>query len=150
RNIRLKETTMLNRKSYRFGLLTFLAGCLLALPTDSFAAAVPLQNATATFSQTCCGTFVVGNATDGSFSGTNGWAIFDGANALSQTAVFETVNDEGFVGGSIFTFTLYNLYTPSGVHTLGSFRLSYTTDDRSTFADGLANGGAVAANWILL
>ena len=30
------------------------------------------------------------------------------------------------------------------------FRLSVTTDDRSTFADGLSNGGDVTANWTQL
>ena len=30
------------------------------------------------------------------------------------------------------------------------FRFSITTDDRSTFADGLSTGGDVTANWIVL
>ena len=33
---------------------------------------------------------------------------------------------------------------------LGHFRLSVTTDDRSTFCDGLATGGDVTANWTVL
>ena len=37
-----------------------------------------------------------------------------------------------------------------GSHTVGRFRISVTTDDRTTFADGLANGGDVEANWIVL
>jgi len=35
-------------------------------------------------------------------------------------------------------------------HLLGRFRLSVTTDDRSTYADGLAVGGDVTANWTVL
>ena len=37
-----------------------------------------------------------------------------------------------------------------GNHTPGRFRISVTTDDRATFADGLAGGGDVEANWIVL
>jgi hypothetical protein len=37
-----------------------------------------------------------------------------------------------------------------GAHNIGRFRLSYTTDDRSTFADGLNSGGDVTANWTVL
>ena len=33
---------------------------------------------------------------------------------------------------------------------LGHFRLSVTTDDRSTFCDGLPTGGDVTANWTVL
>ena len=35
-------------------------------------------------------------------------------------------------------------------HLLGRFRFSVTTDDRSEFADGLATGGDVTANWTVL
>ena len=37
-----------------------------------------------------------------------------------------------------------------GAHFLGCFRISATTDARNEFADGLANGGDVAANWTIL
>ena len=33
---------------------------------------------------------------------------------------------------------------------LGRFRLSFTTDNRSLFADGLSSGGDVTANWVEL
>jgi hypothetical protein len=35
-------------------------------------------------------------------------------------------------------------------HLLGRFRFSVTTDDRTTFADGLHTGGDVVANWTVL
>jgi len=35
-------------------------------------------------------------------------------------------------------------------HLLGRFRWSVTTDDRSTYADGLPIGGNVTANWTVL
>ena len=35
-------------------------------------------------------------------------------------------------------------------HLLGRFRFSLTSDDRSTFADGLHTGGDVFANWTVL
>src|SRR5258705_4798859 len=116
--------------------------------TPLFGAAVVLQNATATFSQTCCGIFPVSAAINGSF-GLDGWAIFDGGQATAQTAAFETQTDVGFVGGTDFAFTLYVIYGESS-HTLGRFRLAVTTDDRSTFADGLSTGGNVTATWTLL
>ena len=50
-------------------------------------------------------------------------------------------------------FTTYNFTVTmnfGGDHTLGRFRLSTTTDDRATFADGLQNGGDVTANWTVL
>ena len=51
--------------------------------------------------------------------------------------------------GSLLTFQLFQInHNPQ--HTFGHFRLSVTTDDRSTFADGWATGGDVTANWQIL
>ncbi len=103
-----------------------------------------LQNATATFSQ---GGFPVGDAIDEDLTAT-GWAIAAGAPS-AQTAVFETAVDMGFAEGStMLVFTLDHQF--GNKHTLGKFRLSATTDDRSLFADGLATGGDVTANWVEL
>jgi hypothetical protein len=110
------------------------------------AAAVALQNATATFSQTTLGTFPVAAAIDGDLTGAGGWAIHP-QEGQNQTAVFETQSDTGFAGGTTFLFTFLQLYPG---HTMGRFRLSITTDDRSTFADGLQSGGDVTANWMVL
>ncbi len=120
------------------------------------AAAVPVQleNATATFSQGPFGGCPCppSEAIDGIFAGTpslpNGWAInrFPGDFSLSETAVFQTVPD---LGPSLLTFTMY-FNDPNPGHLLGRFRLSVTTDDRSTYADGLPVGGNVTANWTVL
>ncbi|HWI56716.1 MAG TPA: LamG-like jellyroll fold domain-containing protein, partial [Bacillota bacterium] len=110
---------------------------------------VPLQNPTATFSQTASGDFSVERAIDGNTDDNLGWAIQFGIGP--QTAVFETVTNVGTAGGSVFTFTfIQNAFLTYHPDTLGRFRLSVTTDDRSTFADGLTRGGDVTANWTVL
>ncbi len=100
-----------------------------------------LQNAAAIGSQ---GGFPVSNLLDNN-PGT-GWADDLGGFTPSNTAVVESQQD--VVGGGVFTFS----FTSGGFgqHTAGRFRLSVTGDDRSTFADGLANGGDVLANWTVL
>jgi hypothetical protein len=111
---------------------------------------VVLQNATATFSQ---GGFPVSGTIDGSTT-SGAWAIFNGntGQAIAQTAVWETQTN---VGGAntLVTFTLFHNMAGGAIapdHNLGRFRLSFTTDDRSTFADGLDNGGDVTATWTVL
>jgi hypothetical protein len=106
---------------------------------------VPLQNATATFSQSG---FSVGTAIDGVTNDNLGWAI-DPNEGVNQTAAFQTVSNVGAPGGSALIFTLTQNYSLSQ-HLLGKFRLSLTTDNRSTFADGLSSGGNVTANWTVL
>jgi hypothetical protein len=132
---------------------------LIALVTFSIsAAAVPVQleNATATFSQgglDGVGPYSPAQAIDGITSGPYGWTIDHFPNndptqeyTTNETAVWQTVPD---VGPSLLTFTMYfEVVNPH--HLLGRFRLSVTTDDRSTYADGLASGGNVTANWTVL
>src|SRR5262245_7005260 len=132
---------------------TCLAGliCVLSVFVASTACAdlVDLQNPTATLSQS--GGWNVGAAVDRVVDSGAGWAVYDFSigRAESETAVFETGTDIGFAGGSILVFQLSQLnHNPQ--HTIGRFRLSVTTDDRSTFADGLANGGDVGADWMVL
>jgi hypothetical protein len=131
------------------GLLT-LAGAL----TPLFGGPITLQNATATFSQTFSGqNFYASSMIDGSFTDAvgDGWAIYDPISGMSaQTAVFETQSDVGFATGVDFTFQLYQLYSEPYEHTVGRFRLSVTTDNRATFADGLQSGGDVTAAWTVL
>ena len=109
---------------------------------------VALQNATALYSQ---GGFPVSAAINGVMNpnpaGGDGWAN-DGLG--DNTAVFETVADLGFEEGTDLTFKISSGGFGNGSHTLGKFRLSVTTDDRGTFADGLAGGGDVTANWTVL
>jgi hypothetical protein len=130
--------------------------CLLALAatlcsSPAVIVSVPLQQPTATFSQSFAGDFSVARAINGTTADDRGWAIASGAGTSipAQTAAFETVNNIGLAGGSILTFTLTQNNTNSG-HLLGRFRLSITTDDRSLFCDGLQTGGDVTANWTVL
>ena len=129
-------------------VITALVVVLCTSVPSATAAGVGLQQATATFSQTPQGFYGVDFAIDGQNESTQGWAI-NPNEGTSQTAVFETTADAGFVGGSTFTFTLTHSFGVAN-HTLGHFRLSVTTDGRDTFADGLRSGGDVTANWTVL
>ena len=60
--------------------------------------------------------------------------------------MWETATD--LAAGDI-EITMHFLHFNPG-HLLGRFRFSVTTDDRSTFADGLHGGGDVDATWTLL
>jgi hypothetical protein len=148
----------MNPSQKYISIAVFMAALTMADLRQADAAGIALQNATATFSQASDSTAALGVSTviDGSISGTNGWAILPQA-GQNQTAVFETQADIGFATGPLFTFTFQQLYnnpsfpaSASVQHTLGRFRLSFTTDDRSTFADGLESGGDVTANWVVL
>lgn len=103
---------------------------------------VTLQNATATATQS---SFSASGTIDGVTTGTNGWAL--GSNT-AQTIVWETSANVQMAADGVLSFDLIQNFDAS--HHLGRFRLSATTDDRSTFADGLANGGDVTANWTVL
>ena len=115
---------------------------------------VAFQNATATFSQTYVGDWSPAKAINGTEADALGWAVgydafgpvnFNGI-ADPATAVFETVNNLDAIGSAI-QFELRFNFTAPAFHTLGRFRISVTSDDRSTFADGLSTGGDVIANW---
>jgi hypothetical protein len=125
------------------------------LPAGVLAAEVELQNGTATFSQGVYGggPYSPQMAIDGIFyTGTpccsNGWTIdrMPGDFTTSEIAVWQTTSD---VGPSFLTMTMFFL-DPNPGHLLGRFRWSVTTDDRTTYADGLSNGGDVDANWTVL
>lgn len=125
--------------------------CILSLvPSETRGAIIELQNGTATFSQLINGgPYSPAQAVDGNFGDPNGWAIaisqvLDGTS--EQTAVWETATD---LAAGDLTFTMHFLHNNPG-HLLGRFRFSVTTDDRSTFADGLETGGDVGANWTIL
>jgi hypothetical protein len=123
-----------------------ICAILAAIAPVALGSPITLQNATATFSQTS----LPASATiDGNLGGSavlNGWAI--NPNLTNQTAVYETSSNIGGAAGAAFTFVLTQNY--GNFHTLGKFRLSVTTDARSTFADGLQVGGDVIATWIEL
>lgn len=112
---------------------------------------VPLQQATATFSQTVGADFVVSRAIDGEFMDNLGWGIYP--EIRSQTAVFETVQDVGISGGSVFKFSLlFNHLSVGGStgHTLGRFGVSVTTAARESFANGEPSNGVMGSSWTVL
>ncbi|BCT66954.1 PEPxxWA-CTERM sorting domain-containing protein [Nitrosospira sp. NRS527] len=134
-------------------LLFFILSMLYA--GISGAVNVPLQNATATYSQTnpqFPELWVPGKTIDGMpFGSFTSWAIFEQPAIKAQTIVWETQSNVGSSSGLDFKFDLYHGDNiPSLTHYLGHFRLSYTTDDRASFANGLANGGDVSANWTVI
>jgi len=96
--------------------------------------AIPLQNATADFSQA---NFPVTAAIDGITTNKTGWAVQDlpGRSTCNRQAVFETKTPTGFTNGTILKFTLDQTY--GGEHTLGRFRLSVTTGKQPVRADPL-------------
>lgn len=128
----------------------FLTAMLLSAGSaDSCAEIIPLKNPTATFSQ--AGGWDVNLVTDGTTNDVAGWAIFNfsSGGAGPETAVFETETNIGFLSGTVLTFSLYNVnHNPQAA--LGRFRLSFTTDARDTFADGMNSGGDVTADWTVL
>lgn len=130
--------------------MNLLKSCVLAAslaaPLMAFAAPVTLQNGTASLSQ---GSFSPDEVIDGDFGnggGFNGWAT------LSQPgiAVWETSTDVGEASGTRFTFNFYQQYRPFQQHLMRHFQISYTQDDRATFADGVDQGGDVDANWVAI
>lgn len=100
----------------------------------NFGSAVPLQSATATFSQSTFGPYTVVRAIDNDPSGNFGWAIFDQL-GRQQTAAFETAQDTpSLSSGTRLLITLHHSMPVE--HALGRFRLAVTTASRTQFADG--------------
>ncbi len=115
---------------------------------------VELQQATANFSQTnCCGDggLLISKTING-ISGQlvngvqEGWG-FGGAPATVNGA-FETVADVGFADGTKLRFGIdHRMFNE---HNLANVKFFVTGDDRSTFANGVSNGGDPigTANWV--
>lgn len=120
--------------------------CVAGLTGAASADPVLFQNTSATYGQTFTGNFFASTMFDGvNDSSHNGWAIYDNGATVNQTAAMETVTD---LTAASIQVDMYQLYGTG--HTIGRFRFSVTTDDRSTFADGLQTGGDVTANWTVL
>lgn len=153
---------MQNHKT-RIVCLTQIAATFLAAMTGlhvvkAYGQVIPLQNATATFTQPheyLVDLWAPSHTIDGIIIGDHtSWAVYDYVDPpvglKAQTIVWETVANADPVDGQL-RFNLYHGDTiPILQHSLGCFRLSYTTDDRSQFADGLQNGGDVTANWTVI
>lgn len=120
---------------------------LSAGSSSVFSFPIVLQNATATFSQ---GLLPVSETINGNFSGGSGegWGIADVSGTFDQTVVWETASDLTATGIEFKMHHLQNI-SPGG-RSIGRFRWSVTTDNRSIFADGLSTGGDVIANWTVL
>jgi hypothetical protein len=99
-----------------------------------------LSQPTATFSQS--GTSPA-QASDGNFSPGNGWSILNGGTTGAEIAVWEA-------GGTFPAGQLqFELTFPRDM-AIGRFRLSATSADPSTFADGAIVGGDVSTTWTVL
>ena len=110
-----------------------------------FPAAVILQNATATHSQS---TYDVGEAINQTLAGTNdGWAI-DPLQGSDVIAVFETASNTPDFGGKGSRLSFHMIFAKTNNFFLGSFRLWVTTVDRAMFADGMSTGGDIGADGI--
>lgn len=110
---------------------------------------ISLKNTAASFSQ--ISGWNASLVTDGVTNDSAGWAVYDfgRGGAFPETLVMETENNIGFATGSVLTFELYHVnHNPQSG--LGRFRISYTTDSRESFADGLDTGGDVTATWTVL
>lgn len=134
---------------------TFLVGAtaLTGAVHSASAVVIPLEaNATASFSQ---GGFSPDFAVDGIFNGADaggtGWALAGSGsvgNTNSATAVFKPIAPLAAGSGYNLTFNMFQGGFTN--HTLGNFRLAYTTDPSASFGNGADNGGTVAANWTTL
>lgn len=132
-------------------ILPVAIAALLMFTVSAHCATVPLTQATATWSQSSGGSYPVSGAIDGNQT-SGGWGIYRGTLGAQQpeTAVFETVSDIGTVGGTRLTVRMIQEW--GTVHTIGRFRLSVTSADRSLFADGLAANGNIGPDsiWTVL
>ena len=128
--------------------LALVSSAAALCSATSFGQVVPLQNATATFSQTQFGggPWNVSEAINGVTAGIDGWAIAEAGQVTNpQIAAFETVSD-------LSTAALQVTFKHNGgtSHLVGRFRISVTADDRSLVCDGLQSGGDVTADWTVL
>jgi len=129
----------------------FRALCLLvatfAVTGPAIASPVTLDNETVTF---CQDGFPIDAAVDGNFGSGSGWAVY-GQIGSNQVAVFKAANNVGRSAETQLTFQLHMFWGSS--HTLGKFRLSATTSDRSTYGQGATCNDATpagGANWSVL
>jgi len=112
---------------------------------------VTLSQGTATHTQVlpACSSHTPDASVDGDLMSRDGWAISTDCHApdacTDQIAVWETAED---FSSSELRFRLHQ--NVENYHYLGRFRLSITSDDRSTFADDLDEAGDVDANWTVL
>ena len=131
--------------------LGFCMVCLLTigLANVAYAGQLSLEQPTANFSQS--GTWYnVGWTNDGTTQGSGAWGNYNPStwpDTNTGIAVWETSLDANF---NEYTFKLY-FNTIAGGFNYQKTKISYTTDDRALFADGLHNGGDVDTDtWTVL
>ena len=126
-------------------VLAFLLGGIV------YAEPVALQNGTGTWSQDpSAANWSPQNAIT---PGEDAWSIEQAPAATDQVAAWETQSDAGFAGGTEFTVRLRSIMISYGVPAnklIGRFKISVTTDVRSSFCDGLSVDGDVDADWVVL
>ncbi|MGB0722151.1 MAG: hypothetical protein ACPGU7_07105 [Gammaproteobacteria bacterium] len=125
--------------------ITLLATVIIAALVHgaAHAAAIGLQTATSDYGH-------IGNAIANTIDGdtaSSGWNLYDtlSLGGREATIVWET---QTVVDVGELTFTMHMLAGSKQI--LGRYRLSYTTDNQSLFADGLQIGGDITANWVVL
>jgi len=116
---------------------------------------IPLYNATASFTQPhnfATDLWNPSRTIDGFTDGLHtSWAISHEPPATDTVIVWATESNLDLPDLTSLRFDLFHRdFIPIPGHNIGRFRLSYTTDDRSLFADGLADGGDVEAHWTVI
>jgi hypothetical protein len=126
--------------------------CMLSAPlwvtVPALASPVVLGNATATY---CQPFFPVTAAVDGDLNNGNGWAVDGRTPGSSPVAVFQSAANLGGNSGTNLLFRFDHFYQVQ--HSLGKFRISATTADRSTYAQAPSCDNASAegtAVWTVL
>ena len=153
-------------KKWSRGRAAIAAAVLLGLgfagsASTGAASLVPLRNATATYTQpnpSVPGLWSPAKTIDGRISGQfTSWATVNrnvgpgGDVNRSEAIVWETVSNLSLDGREPIQFSLhFKDSVPVGNRGLGRFKISYTTDPRRTFANGLDIGGDVMANWMTI
>ena len=133
--------------------ISFVIVSVLAIALANVAVAVPvaLQNPTAVYSQGLWtnSIYSVAEVINGTTVGTASWGQYNPARVPdydANVAVFETVANMQY---NQYTFRIYH-------HSIGAnfsyrkIQFSYTTADRSTFADNLDRNGDVDTDWNVL
>ncbi len=114
----------------------FATAVLMVSSVATHADPVVFSSAVATFNQSFTGVdFTASQMIDGIYSGTNGWAIVQGAGpgdqTLSESALL-TIQSPLTAGSRTLTLTIYQNF--GGQHLLGDFSLGYTTDASPTLS----------------
>lgn len=133
----------------------FFLFAVAALSSSAMAQLVPLQQGTATFSQTFGGhNYYPPEAVDGklkaaAFGQNNGWAIYDNGITANQAVAFETATDITTPHFEVKLYFNHDFYYNEH-HLAGRFRISVTDSDRASFCDGLPASGNLNAVWTVV